>query len=155
MHESSESADRAVADADLHDWVLDAALCADDLVEAIVQQADAMRGSVEDIQAADAERERCLRAFGECLAALKSRGDWREHVAEQAAEDLARALRDVRAATDLLERTALAERAAHETLIGHARRVLEVGGEMKVYARTGIARRTPDGAITLRLDGRH
>ena len=144
-----------VADAELHDWTVAAYLSGRDLVDALGAEADGLGGSLADIQAAARDREAYLAEFGECLSALASRPDWRDHVPADAADELARTMRDVAQAGAALERAVLAERAAHDVLVTHTREALQVTGDTHVYARTGVARRAPDGPIWLSVNGRH
>lgn len=137
------------------DWVAEANEAAHALADALAEEAAAVSGDQAGLAAARAHRDGCLALFGELYEALAATPGWSDMLPAPEACGLADAMGAIRAASAEVERACLAERAAHEVMVSHVRDVLQAGGEMTIYARTGIARRAPDGPISVSLNGRH
>ena len=140
---------------EIADWVADATEAAAALADALGEEAARVSGDQAGLAEARAERDTCLALFGEIYEALEATPGWIDALTAQEAQGFANALGAIRSAAGEVERACLAERAAHEVMVSHVRNVLQTGGEMTIYARTGIARRAPDGPISVSLNGRH
>ncbi|MBK1669556.1 hypothetical protein CKO28_16070 [Rhodovibrio sodomensis] len=140
---------------EIADWVADASEAAEALADALQEEAAQVSGDQAGLAEARAERDTCLALFGEIYEALEATPGWIDALTARETQGFASALDAIRSAARDVERACLAERAAHEVMVSHVRNVLRTGGEMTAYARTGIARRAPDGPISVSLNGRH